>query len=111
MTAEEPILSMRGISKHFGAVQALSNVDLDIYPGEVVALVGDNGAGKSTLVKAICGVNPPDEGKIYFQGTPVRIDTPHAAQALGIATVFQDLALCDNLDVVSNLYLGRERCG
>jgi D-xylose transport system ATP-binding protein len=105
----EPILSMRGISKHFGAVQALSGVDLDIYPGEVVALVGDNGAGKSTLVKAICGVTPPDEGEIYFQGTPVRIDTPHAAQALGIATVFQDLALCDNLDVVSNLYLGRER--
>jgi D-xylose transport system ATP-binding protein len=100
---------MRGISKHFGGVQALSNVDLDIYAGEVVALVGDNGAGKSTLVKAICGVNPPDEGEILFQGTPVRIDTPHAAQALGIATVFQDLALCDNLDVVSNLYLGRER--
>ncbi|GIH06842.1 ABC transporter ATP-binding protein [Rhizocola hellebori] len=100
---------MRGISKHFGGVQALSNVDLDVYPGEVVALVGDNGAGKSTLVKAICGVNPPDEGEILFQGTPVRIDTPHAAQSLGIATVFQDLALCDNLDVVSNLYLGRER--
>ncbi|WP_239124015.1 ATP-binding cassette domain-containing protein [Rhizocola hellebori] len=105
----EAILSMRGISKHFGGVQALSNVDLDVYPGEVVALVGDNGAGKSTLVKAICGVNPPDEGEILFQGTPVRIDTPHAAQSLGIATVFQDLALCDNLDVVSNLYLGRER--
>ena len=105
----EPILSMRGASKHFGAVQALSNVDMDIFPGEVVALVGDNGAGKSTLVKAICGVNPPDEGETFFQGIPVRIDTPHAAQALGIATVFQDLALCDNLDVVSNLYLGRER--
>ncbi len=105
----EPILSMRGISKHFGAVQALSNVDVDIFPGEVVALVGDNGAGKSTLVKALCGVTPPDEGEILFQGTPVRIDTPHAAQALGIATVFQDLALCDNLDVVSNLFLGRER--
>jgi D-xylose transport system ATP-binding protein len=105
----DAILSMRGISKHFGGVQALSNVDLDIFPGEVVALVGDNGAGKSTLVKAICGVNPPDEGEIFFQGTPVRIDTPHSAQSLGIATVFQDLALCDNLDVVSNLYLGRER--
>ncbi|WP_435831632.1 ATP-binding cassette domain-containing protein [Catellatospora methionotrophica] len=99
---------MRGISKRFGAVQALSEVDLDVYAGEVVALVGDNGAGKSTLVKAICGVSPPDTGIVTFVGRQVRVDSPHAAQELGIATVFQDLALCDNLDVVNNLFLGRE---
>lgn len=104
----EPILSLRGISKRFGAVQALTEVDLDVSAGEVVALVGDNGAGKSTLVKVICGVGPPDTGTITFAGREVRIDAPHAAQELGIATVFQDLALCDNLDVVNNLYLGRE---
>ncbi len=106
--AREPILSLRGISKRFGAVQALTEVDLDVSAGEVVALVGDNGAGKSTLVKVICGVGPPDSGTITFTGREVRVDSPHAAQELGIATVFQDLALCDNLDVVNNLFLGRE---
>jgi D-xylose transport system ATP-binding protein len=104
----EPVLSMRGISKSFGAVQALSDIDLDIYPGEVVALVGDNGAGKSTLIKILAGVHPQDAGVISFEGEPVAIPTPTASRALGIATVFQDLALCDNLDVVANLFLGRE---
>ena len=104
----EPVLSMRGISKSFGAVQALTDIDLDIYAGEVVALVGDNGAGKSTLVKILAGVHPADSGDISFEGEPVTIPSPTASRALGIATVFQDLALCDNLDVVSNLYLGRE---
>jgi len=103
-----PVLALRGISKRFGAVQALTDVDLEIHPGEVVALVGDNGAGKSTLVKAIAGVSPADEGSIEWNGKPVRIDKPHDAQQLGIATVYQDLALCDNLDVVGNLFLGSE---
>jgi len=104
----EPVLSMRGISKSFGAVQALTDIDLDIFPGEVVALVGDNGAGKSTLVKILAGVHPADAGEITFEGEPVSIPTPTASRALGIATVFQDLALCDTLDVVANLFLGRE---
>jgi D-xylose transport system ATP-binding protein len=103
-----PVLSLRGISKHFGAVQALTDVDFDVSAGEVVALVGDNGAGKSTLVKAISGAQPSDAGEIQFEGKPVTIPSPLASQHLGIATVFQDLALCDNLDVVGNLYLGRE---
>ncbi|WP_308469008.1 ATP-binding cassette domain-containing protein [Rathayibacter soli] len=104
----EPVLSLRGVSKGFGAVQALTDIDLDIYPREVVAIVGDNGAGKSTLVKVLAGVHAQDSGTITFEGNPVDIPSPSAAQALGIATVFQDLALCDNLDVVSNLFLGRE---
>jgi ABC-type sugar transport system ATPase subunit len=104
----EPVLSMRGISKSFGAVQALTDIDLDIFAGEVVALVGDNGAGKSTLVKILAGVHPADAGEITFEGEPVSIPTPTASRALGIATVFQDLALCDTLDVVANLFLGRE---
>ncbi len=99
---------MRGISKSFGAVQALTDIDLDIFAGEVVALVGDNGAGKSTLIKILAGVHPPDAGVVSFEGEPVAIPTPTASRALGIATVFQDLALCDNLDVVANLFLGRE---
>jgi D-xylose transport system ATP-binding protein len=107
-TMREPILSLRGVSKTFGAVQALSNIDLDVCAGEVVALVGDNGAGKSTLVKILAGVHPHDGGTITFEGEEVSISSPTASQALGIATVFQDLALCDNLDVVSNLFLGRE---
>ncbi|MGV9193536.1 ATP-binding cassette domain-containing protein [Microbacterium sp. MC2] len=104
----EQVLSMRGIDKHFGAVRALTGVDFDVNEGEVVALVGDNGAGKSTLVKVLAGVHPPDAGTIRFDGEPVHIGSPAAAQEFGIATVFQDLALCDNLDVVANLWLGRE---
>ncbi|HEX5494757.1 MAG TPA: ATP-binding cassette domain-containing protein [Mycobacteriales bacterium] len=103
-----PVLALDGISKRFGAVQALSDVHFEAHAGEVVALVGDNGAGKSTLVKIISGVGPADEGQILFQGRPVDIPNPHASQHLGIATVFQDLALCDNLDVVANLFLGNE---
>ncbi|MFF3629416.1 ATP-binding cassette domain-containing protein [Streptomyces sp. NPDC002164] len=103
-----PVLALRGISKRFGAVQALTDVDLEIRSGEVVALVGDNGAGKSTLVKTVSGVHPIDEGVIEREGAPVRVNRPNDAQALGVATVYQDLALCDNLDVVANLFLGRE---
>jgi D-xylose transport system ATP-binding protein len=106
--ATRPVLSLQGVSKRFGAVQALSDVDFEVRSGEVVALVGDNGAGKSTLVKVIAGVHPADGGAITFDGRRVTISTPHDAQDLGIATVFQDLALCDNLDVVGNLFLGRE---
>ena len=103
-----PILQLKGISKRFGAVQALSDVDFEVYAGEVVGLVGDNGAGKSTLVKTIAGINLPDTGDITFEGQPVRITGPNDVTRLGIATVYQDLALCDNLDVVANLFLGRE---
>jgi D-xylose transport system ATP-binding protein len=107
-TSPEPVLSMTGVSKRFGAVQALKDVEFSVEAGEVVALVGDNGAGKSTLVKAIAGVYTPDEGHVVFDGKPVNITSPAEAQHLGIATVFQDLALCDNLDVVGNLFLGSE---
>ncbi len=103
-----PVLALRGVSKRFGAVQALTDVDLEVHAGQVVALVGDNGAGKSTLVKTIAGVHPVDDGVIEWSGAPVSISRPHDAQDLGIATVYQDLALCDNLDVVANLFLGRE---
>ncbi|GHB52068.1 D-xylose transport system ATP-binding protein [Streptomyces umbrinus] len=103
-----PVLALRGVSKRFGAVQALTDVELEVHAGEVVALVGDNGAGKSTLVKTIAGVHPIDEGVIEWDGKTVQINKPHDAQNLGIATVYQDLALCDNIDVVGNLYLGRE---
>ncbi|MGY1496714.1 ATP-binding cassette domain-containing protein [Streptomyces sp. QTS52] len=103
-----PVLALRGVSKRFGAVQALTEVELEVHAGEVVALVGDNGAGKSTLVKTIAGVHPIDDGVIEWEGNPVSINKPHDAQGLGVATVYQDLALCDNLDVVGNLYLGRE---
>ncbi|GGQ77828.1 ABC transporter ATP-binding protein [Streptomyces pilosus] len=103
-----PVLALRGVSKRFGAVQALTDVELEVHAGEVVALVGDNGAGKSTLVKTIAGVHPIDEGVIEWDGKAVQINRPHDAQNLGIATVYQDLALCDNIDVVGNLYLGRE---
>jgi D-xylose transport system ATP-binding protein len=107
-TSLASVLSMTGVSKRFGAVQALKDIDFSVDAGEVVALVGDNGAGKSTLVKCIAGVYPPDEGDVVFDGSHVNIASPAQAQELGIATVFQDLALCDNLDVVSNLYLGNE---
>jgi D-xylose transport system ATP-binding protein len=103
-----PLLALRGISKRFGAVHALTDVDFEVGAGEVVALVGDNGAGKSTLVKAISGIQPGDDGEALFEGRPVSISSPKDAEALGIATVYQDLALCDNLDVVANLYLGHE---
>src|SRR5207248_1885792 len=106
--SSEPRLRLRGISKSFGAVRALSNVDFEVYAGEVVGLVGDNGAGKSTLIKAIAGINLADEGTIEWDSQPVSIKGPKDVAQLGIATVYQDLALCDNLDVVANLYLGRE---
>lgn len=104
-----PILALHGISKHFGAVSALDGVDFEVRAGEVVALVGDNGAGKSTLIKVISGVGPADSGTISFEDRPVSVTRPLDATALGIATVYQDLALCDNLDVVDNLFLGREQ--
>lgn len=103
-----PVLALRGVSKRFGGVHALVDVELQIRAGEVVALVGENGAGKSTLVRAISGVGPADKGVIEWEGRLVQIKRPHDAQALGIATVYQDLAMCDNLDVVGNLFLGRE---
>jgi D-xylose transport system ATP-binding protein len=105
----EEVLSLAGISKRFGAVQALTDIHLTVGAGEVLALVGDNGAGKSTLVKIIAGVYQPDGGTITLGGRQVEVRGPNEAQSLGIATVFQDLALCDNLDVVANLFLGQER--
>jgi D-xylose transport system ATP-binding protein len=108
MTGGGPVLALSGISKRFGAVQALTDASLEVYRGEVVALVGDNGAGKSTLIKVIAGVGPADSGEIRWEGSPVQINRPADATRLGIATVYQDLALCDNIDVVGNLFLGRE---
>jgi len=102
------ILNLSGVSKHFGAVTALEDIELEVHAGEVVALVGDNGAGKSTLVKILAGVHAKSSGEIRFNGTEVEIDSPSRALELGIATVFQDLALCENLDVVANLFLGQE---
>jgi D-xylose transport system ATP-binding protein len=109
MEGNTPVLALEGVSKSFGPVQALSDVTFRVNPSEVVALVGDNGAGKSTLVKTIAGIHPADEGRILFEGDEVRIGGPTDAVHLGIATVYQDLALCDNLDVVENLFLGREK--
>jgi D-xylose transport system ATP-binding protein len=103
------MISATGITKRYGAIQALDGASLDLRAGEVVALMGDNGAGKSTLVKTVSGAVIPDEGTITLDGRPARITTPHDAQALGISTVYQDLALCENLDVVANLFLGSER--
>ena len=111
VTTNAPVLTLNGIGKRFGAVQALQDVSIEVYPGEVVALVGDNGAGKSTLVKIMSGVYQSDDGQMVFDGETVHVTGPKHAQALGIATVFQDLALCDNLDVVANLYLGQELTG
>lgn len=105
----EPLLRCEGVSKSFGAVHALYKVDFEVRSGEVMALVGDNGAGKSTLIKGIVGIYPFDEGRIEFAGKPVKIHGPKDAAALGIEVVYQDLALADNLDVVANMYLGRER--
>lgn len=104
-----PILDVSGFSKRFGAVRALDEVQLTVSAGEVVALLGDNGAGKSTLVKAIAGVAPADAGDVRWEGDPVRISRPQVAQELGLATIYQDLSLCDNLDIVANLFLGTER--
>jgi D-xylose transport system ATP-binding protein len=106
-----PLLDLHGVSKRFGAVQALEDVDFEAHAGRVMALVGDNGAGKSTLVKIISGIETADSGEYHFEGRPVHVNSPQAAGALGIATVYQDLALSDNLDVVANLYLGHERTG
>ena len=105
----EPILQLRGVSKSFGAVQVLHDVDLTVRAGEVTALVGDNGAGKSTLVKCVAGIHPIDEGEIAFDGEPVTLHAPADAAKLGIEVVYQDLALADNLDIVQNMFLGRER--
>jgi len=107
--AAEPLLRLRGISKHFGAVQALYGVDLDLPSGQVTALCGDNGAGKSVLTKTIAGIHEPDEGEMLWEGRPVHIRSPKDAASLGIETVYQDLALADNLDIVQNMFLGRER--
>lgn len=104
----KPVLELKGISKRFGAVQALFDVDFEVYSDEVVGLVGDNGAGKSTLAKVIAGTYKPDSGQYIFEGKEVTINNPRDATDLGIQTVYQDLALCDNLDVVANLYLGKE---
>jgi D-xylose transport system ATP-binding protein len=104
-----PVLELRGIDKSFGAVQVLHDVAFSAYPGEVTALVGDNGAGKSTLVKCIGGIYPIDSGEYYFEGKPVQVHSPREAAALGVEIVYQDLALCDNLDIVQNMFLGRER--
>jgi ABC-type sugar transport system ATPase subunit len=104
-----PLLRLENVSKHFGPVQALTDVSLELRPGEVMALVGDNGAGKSVLIKTISGIHGPDDGAIFWEDKQVRIRTPRDAAALGIETVFQDLALCNNLDIVENMFLGRER--
>ena len=104
-----PLLRLHNVSKHFGPVQALTDVSLGLKAGQVTALVGDNGAGKSVLIKTISGIHGPDGGEILWEDKPVRIRTPRDAAALGIETVFQDLALCNNLDIVQNMFLGRER--
>jgi ABC-type sugar transport system ATPase subunit len=103
------VLRLQGIGKHFGPVEALTDVNLDIPAGQVTALIGDNGAGKTTLIKCIAGIWPPSTGQLYWHGRPVHIQDPKDAAKLGIAAVYQDLALCDNLDIVENMMLGRER--
>jgi ABC-type sugar transport system ATPase subunit len=108
MPTEAPILSVRGITKHFGGVTALGGVSFDLHRGEVLALAGDNGAGKSTLIKAISGVHQPDEGEIVYRGARVTLPNPRHARDIGIETIYQDLALADNLDVGANIFLGRE---
>jgi ABC-type sugar transport system ATPase subunit len=107
--SDAKLLEVRGLVKRFGPVQALSGVDLTVPAGEVTALVGDNGAGKSVLIKTIAGIYEPDGGRIYWEGRPFDVHTPHDAALLGIQTVYQDLALADNLDIVENMFLGRER--
>jgi ABC-type sugar transport system ATPase subunit len=103
-----PLLALRGLSKSFGPVRALTSVDLDIPPGQVTALVGDNGAGKSSLIKTVSGLWSPDGGEIVWEGQAVKLHNPKEAEALGITTIYQDLALCDNLDIVQNMFLGHE---
>jgi D-xylose transport system ATP-binding protein len=105
---EEPLVTLRDITKSFGAVEVLRGVDLDVHPGKVTALVGDNGAGKSTLIKGMAGIHSFDGGEYRFEGKVVHVHDPKAANALGIEVVYQDLALCNNLDVVHNMFLGRE---
>jgi D-xylose transport system ATP-binding protein len=107
--AATPLLELRGIDKSFGPVQVLHNVDMSVHPGEVTALVGDNGAGKSTVVKCISGIYTIDAGEVMFEGRPISVSSPRDAAALGIEVVYQDLALCDNLDIVQNMFLGREK--
>src|SRR5918992_2675741 len=107
--AETPLLECKRVSKSFGAVRALHRVDFEVRRGEVMALVGDNGAGKSTLIKGVAGIYPFDEGEVLYEGRPVHIHGPREAARLGIEVVYQDLALADNLDVVANMFLGRER--
>jgi D-xylose transport system ATP-binding protein len=107
-TTDAPLLEIRDLSKSFGSVQALTAVDFEVRAGEVMALVGDNGAGKSTLIKCVAGIHGWDEGEVLIDGEPVTINSPKDAAGLGIEVVYQDLALCDNLDVVQNMYLGRE---
>ena len=109
MTQGVPLLELRGVSKSFGAVQALTKVDLTVPAGMVTALVGDNGAGKSVTIKTIAGLWEPSEGEILWEGAPARIHSPKDAEAIGITTIYQDLALCDNLDIVQNMFLGHER--
>ena len=109
MTEGPPLLELRGVSKSFGAVQALDKVDLSVPAGKITALVGDNGAGKSVTIKTISGLWPPSEGEILWEGSPTRIHSPNDAEALGITTIYQDLALCDNLDIVQNMFLGHEK--
>ena len=106
--AKRPILEMKGICKYFGGIHALENVDFELYPNEILALVGDNGAGKSTLIKIISGVYMPDKGEIYLDGKKVEIRTPSIARSLGIETVYQELALIETRDVAANFFLGRE---
>jgi len=106
---DQPLLELHRIDKNFGPVQALDGVDLAVPSGQVTALVGDNGAGKTVLIKCVAGIWEPDGGRIYWEGRPVHIRSPREAAALGIETMYQDLALCDNLDIVQNMFLGRER--
>ncbi len=105
---DAPVLTVQNVSKHFGGVQALNRVSLEVFPGEVLGLVGDNGAGKTTLIKVISGVYRPDEGELRYKGARVQLRDPNAARSLGIETIYQDLALADNLDVGANVFLGRE---
>jgi ABC-type sugar transport system ATPase subunit len=109
MAEDPPLLELRGVSKVFGAVQALNGVNLTVPPGKITALAGDNGAGKSVTIKTISGLWTPTQGDIYWEGNPVHLHSPNDAEALGITTIYQDLALCDNLDIVQYMFLGHEK--